>query len=127
MILSVKCAGAVMSLDYCWWPTMFGHMARWEQQALSHGKSLSAHTVPASHCRLNYSQHRWSGILLCIIPQLAQTGRRIFNHRNLQTVSLFTFDSLTQFFFYSLDKLCIQVSFLTFTHRTQTLALLPTL
>lgn len=55
----------------------------------------SAHTVPASHCWLNYSQRRWSGILLCIIPQLAPAGEIIFNHRNLQTLSLFAFDSPT--------------------------------
>ncbi len=43
---------------------------------------LSAHTVPASHCWLNYSQHRWSGILLCIIPQLKQEGN--FQFKTIQ-------------------------------------------
>ncbi len=53
-----------------------------------------------------------------------ETGRGIFNHRNLQTVSLFTFDFLPLeaifFLLYSINKLFIQASFLVSTPQQWT-------
>lgn len=50
-------------------------------------------------------------------PNWLKQGKRRFNHRNLQTVSLFTFGLLTSDYniyfysvFYTINKLCLQAS-----------------
>lgn len=50
---------------------------------------LSAHTVPASHCWLNYSQHRWSGRDPALYNS-PNASNREKNTGDLQWVSLLT-------------------------------------
>lgn len=55
---------------------MFGHVEMWEQEALSHGKAclLTLYQLLTVDWII-HSADGTGGILLCIIPLLAQTGK----------------------------------------------------
>lgn len=70
---------------------MSGHTALREQEAFSHGNVclLTLYQLLTVDWII-HSTDGAGGILLCIIPQMPQTGKRILNRGDLQWVSLLT-------------------------------------